>query len=261
MPRRERLRFLGAARFMAAHRWRLLALFVGVIVPMYVFGRLAEDVWHHEGFAFDGVVLDAVHARASAAGDAVMVFVTQLGSTRGLIPLAALALALMLRQRRVWNAAFFAAAAGGAALMNLAVKAVFRRDRPHLWLSPAPETDYGFPSGHAMGSAAVIGALIVLAWPTRWRWPVAALGGAFVAAVGLSRVYLGVHFPSDVLAAWAASAAWVVGLSLVVRARVPSSTSRAARDGGPPAPAVHPGGRDNEEEGMMHENQQPRRQM
>lgn len=223
-------RIAGVVRFAVRHRWQLLALFVGIFVPMYAFGSLAEDVWRHEGFALDSAVLKAVHAHASAAGDATMVFVTQLGSTRGLIPLAAIVLGLLIARRRVWDAVFFATAAGGAASMNLALKAVFHRERPHLWVSLAPETDYGFPSGHAMGSSAAIGALIALAWPTRWRWPAIVLGGAFVIAVGLSRVYLGVHFPSDVLAGWAASIAWVVGLSFIAGIRTARHAKRRPVD-------------------------------
>jgi undecaprenyl-diphosphatase len=56
----------------------------------------------------------------------------------------------------------------------------------------------------------------LLAWPTRWRWPALALAAAFVVLVGYSRVYLGVHFPSDILAGWMAATAWVVGVYLVL---------------------------------------------
>ena len=80
---------------------------------------------------------------------------------------------------------------------------------------------------HAMGSMTLACVLVLLAWPTRWRgWVVGAMA-VFVPMVGLSRVYLGVHFPSDILAGWAAAATWAVGTYLVV--------FRNGRFGGHPA--------------------------
>ena len=58
--------------------------------------------------------------------------------------------------------------------------------------------------------------LVMLAWHTRWRWPMAALMASFVVLVGLSRVYLGVHYPSDILAGWAFAMAWAVAVYLLV---------------------------------------------
>jgi undecaprenyl-diphosphatase len=78
---------------------------------------------------------------------------------------------------------------------------------------------FGFPSGHAMASMALGTVVTVLAWRTRWRWPVLALSVVFVLAVSGSRLYLGVHYPSDVVAAWLASLAWVLGLRLVLLPR------------------------------------------
>jgi len=119
-------------------------------------------------------------------------------------------------RRRRGDAFFWGLAVGGAALLNVAAKYSFGRSRPDYWLSIAPETTFSFPSGHAMQTMALVAALVVLVWPTKARWPVLILGGSFVLLVGLSRVYLGVHYPSDIVAGWAAASAWVVGLSIVL---------------------------------------------
>src|SRR5690606_20385315 len=106
-------------------------------------------------------------------------------------------------RRRFRESIFAAAALGGSALLNIATKQFFARARPALWESIAPETSYSFPSGHAMGSMTLAVVLVLLAWPTRWRWAALAAMAFFVAMVGLSRMYLGVHYPSDILAGWA----------------------------------------------------------
>src|SRR3546814_9961968 len=67
-----------------------------------------------------------------------------------------------------------------------------------------------------MGSMTLAAVLVLLAWPTRWRWPVVAAMAVFVPMVGLSRVYLGVHFPSDILAGWAAALVWTTGAYLLL---------------------------------------------
>lgn len=124
---------------------------------------------------------------------------------------------LIFRQRR--SALFFLLSLGGAVLLNVLMKIVVQRQRPDLWISLAPESDFSFPSGHAMGSVALAAALTVLAWQTRWRWPVLIVTSMFALLVCWSRSYLGVHYPSDILAGMVASLAWVGGLQLLFSKR------------------------------------------
>ncbi|HEX2863244.1 MAG TPA: phosphatase PAP2 family protein [Deinococcales bacterium] len=217
---------------------RLLGLFVAVLLPTFAFGRLADGVWEHEGFAFDNAILHAVHRLATPSRDALMVFITQLGATRGLLPVAVCLILGFAFRRAFASLTFLVIAAGGAVALNLVLKVVFHRHRPNLWLSPAPETDFGFPSGHAMATMALVAAVIIVAWGTRWRWPALVVGGAFVLAVGLSRVYLGVHFPSDVLAGWAASLSWVFGTHAIMHWRPAGNWRHPTLQ--PPRPGAHP---------------------
>lgn len=202
--------------WLARHRARLL-LFFGVLLPLLAFGLIADDVVRRQAFAIDHVLPLWLHARAGPGLDRAMLVLSFIGSVRVMAPLDVI-VALVLAWRRRWrDAGFWALAVGGAALLNVVVKHVVQRVRPDYWVSIAPEASFSFPSGHAMGSMAFAVALIVLAWPTRARGA-ALLGGAlFVVLVGLSRVYLGVHFPTDVAAGWAASCAWVIGVQLVLR--------------------------------------------
>ena len=125
-----------------------------------------------------------------------------------------------LRRRR--EAVFAAMSIIGSMLLNLAAKHSFARIRPDLWPSIRPETTYSFPSGHAMGSMTLAMVVVLLCWGVRtrggwsWRWPVTIAAAAFVVMVGLSRIYLGVHFPSDILAGWTAASIWVVGVYSLV---------------------------------------------
>ncbi|TNJ34921.1 phosphatase PAP2 family protein [Arenimonas terrae] len=170
-----------------------------------------------EAFGFDEPLLRLAQQWASPALDRAMVLASELGYAWGVIPLDVIVFAGLLAFGHVRRAIFFAIATGGSALLNLLAKAVFQRERPDLWLSIAPEHTFSFPSGHAMGSATLAAALVLLCWHGAWRWRVLLAGVAFVAWVGASRIYLGVHFPSDILAGWTAAVAWVCAVYLIVR--------------------------------------------
>lgn len=190
----------------------VLGLFMLILLPLYLFGYLAEDVASKEIFLFDAPTLLYLHQNASPAWDTAMGVFSTIGSARVLVPFNTIIFLLLLFKKELRRASFWGMTVCGAALMNLMAKHAFARARPDLWISILPETTFSFPSGHAMQSMAVACGLIALLWNTRWRMPMTIWAALFVFAVGLSRVYLGVHYPSDILAGWAASLAWVIGL-------------------------------------------------
>ncbi|GAA4004554.1 phosphatase PAP2 family protein [Hymenobacter fastidiosus] len=207
------LRF--AKRAWQQQRKLLLVLVLGFIAPWFVFIKVGQEVWEDQGFPGDQAILQLLHRFGSPGQDAVALWMARAGGTFW-TPLAEAAVIVGLvvaRQHR--RAQFFILSVGGAALLNLFAKFLLARIRPALWASLAPETSYSFPSGHAMGAAALALTLGVLLWPTRGRWVAVVLGTAWALLMGWSRMYLGVHFPSDVLAGWFGSIGWVGGVALL----------------------------------------------
>ncbi|GAB6196991.1 phosphatase PAP2 family protein [Lysobacter xanthus] len=194
---------------------RLLLVFLAVALPLWGFGELAEDVAEGEPFFFDVPLLEGLHAMAGPGLDRLFLALSAVGYSGGVVPADIVLVAALAWRRHPRSATFAAVALGGSALLNVAAKHVFGRARPALWLSIAPESTYSFPSGHAMGSATLACVLACLAWRTQWRVPVIVLGALFVVGVGASRVYLGVHYPSDVLAGWSAAVAWTLAVRFI----------------------------------------------
>ncbi len=197
------------------HRSLLLGLFLGLVLPWFIFVRLAREVWEGEGLPGDRSILEFLHAHASPAQDAAALALARLGGPVGGAVLAGgIALGLWLAgQRRAFY--FFSLAVVGAELLNAAAKMLLARTRPDLWVSLTPLTSYSFPSGHSMAAAALAAAVIFLLWPTRGRWLAVLLGSLWALGMGWSRLYLGVHYPSDVLAGWVGSVGWVWGLHVL----------------------------------------------
>ena len=215
-PAESRREAAGVRDWLAHNAWRLLVLFVCLLLPLAGFVALAEEIHEAESLYFDQALLWRMHGLASPALDAFFLLMSRLGYQWGVIPLDLLLVAVLAFRRRWRNTLFAATAFAGSALLNIGSKQLFQRERPGLWESIAPESTFSFPSGHAMGSMTLAATALFLAWNTRWRWPVAVAGLVFVPCVGLSRVHLGVHYPSDILGGWCAALAWVTGVHVLL---------------------------------------------
>ena len=194
---------------------RLLSLFFGLIAPTFGFVALGAAITQNATLGVDLPVLVALHKLRTPVLDQVAMVVTFFGSG-GLMALSGAALATILLSRGERKKGVFVAVSTlGAGLFDLVAKVWFARGRPHLWTSPVIEIGYSFPSGHAMGSMSMVAALVILASSSSRRGSILVLGSLFVILIGLSRLYLGVHYPSDVLAGWCAALAWVNAVRLV----------------------------------------------
>jgi membrane-associated phospholipid phosphatase len=224
--------FLAFVKKLLLARWdSLLVILLGVCLPLLIFEQLAVIVWQDEvGFPWDEPILRAIHETATPQLDAFAVIFTKLGVFWGVFPIA-IAISLFLLYLRRWRSlTYLLITLIGNVFINRIAKEFLHRVRPSLWDSLAPEFDYGFPSGHSMSSMGLVAALVILTWGSRWCWLVLLGGGLFTATIGWTRLYLGVHFPSDVLAGWMVSLAWAIGIALVIRPHLikPSLVSEEA---------------------------------
>ncbi|WP_196054556.1 phosphatase PAP2 family protein [Nocardia aurantiaca] len=137
---------------------------------------------------------------------------------------------VLLAWRKYWEqAVLIAVAAAGAGLLVFVGKLLIGRDRPPVIDHLVTETNHSYPSGHALGSTVAVGILVAVVLPTLSRRVtrvlVISLAALFVVAVGLSRLYLGVHWPTDVLAGWLIGACWLT-LCLTLRSHTRRITER-----------------------------------
>lgn len=195
---------------------RIVAIFyhmterqMAISVALIAFTLLAATIALRGHVPFDSAVLTWLNSFSSSWLDGLMLGITRFGYPYGFFGVLAIAIVILYWQSRWRDLAFLAIAALFSAPLNSLIKLLFDRPRPDLWLSIAPETDSSFPSGHTMLTASLFLALTALAWQSRWRWPVLACSSLVIGLVALSRLYLGVHFPSDVVAGAAAAVVWV----------------------------------------------------
>lgn len=164
----------------------------------------------------DQGLLTLLQAQRTASLDSLMVLITRLGDLHTQL-IAALVLCLVLLATRQWRALYLAIGATlGTALANTALKTLFARSRPDVLLDPL--SSYSFPSGHSSAAFAfflLLGLLAGRGQPPRWRLTWLLLASLPATAIALSRVYLGVHWPSDIIAG-AALAAGICALSLAL---------------------------------------------
>lgn len=190
------------------------------------FLSIADEVAEDETRAFDLSILEALRVDGQPqvmVGPKWLHFaaidITSLGSLAVLGLMILLAVALLLSLRRWGEGLMLLVGAGGGLAISQTLKHLFDRERPHLAFRAVEAVNPSFPSGHAMMSAVVFLTLGVLAarFADKRRVKVLAVSAAVLVSllVGLSRIYLGVHWASDVLAGWCAGAAWAMTCWLV----------------------------------------------
>jgi membrane protein DedA with SNARE-associated domain/membrane-associated phospholipid phosphatase len=216
------------ARRFAATEYLGLHLTVGLglsLGALWLFGGIAEDVIHHDPLTqFDLTIADAFHRHASPMGVAIAKGVSLLGSPAFVAAWGLVVVGLLLVRRQPLLLGGWIAALAGGGLLDVALKQVFHRTRPTWDVPLLTARGWSFPSGHAMGSLVAYGMLAYLLSREvhgRRRLAVIACATLLVLLIGLSRMYLGVHYFSDVIGGYGAGAVWlaacVSGLEVVRR--------------------------------------------
>jgi len=240
-----RLHRFAAARFSPEGEYglHLTAGVAMLLLATAVFARMAGAVVAGAPITrLDVEVANWLHAHARAGGllGDVLLLLTHLHSTPGILILALLAAIWLYRNgHRYWTLALIASVPGGQVL-NVILKHTFERARPHFAEPILELTTYSFPSGHTMGATVLYGCLACYAARHARGWAGRVLpfvlAFAMVATVAFSRMYLGVHYLSDVLAAFAEGCGWlaicVTGAATLDR----RNRARARCEGRPGAP-------------------------
>jgi len=214
----------------------IITLAVGLVIAVSLavaFGEVYESVTEADGVAgLDHPVLDAAKTVRSPALDLAITAYTNVGGTVGMPIIAVGIMIALATKRRSWTPVILMLTAGlGSLLMTILGKPLFGRTRPDLADAIPPyEHSPSFPSGHSLNSiviAGIVAYLIILRLKTaKARIITVVLASAFAATMGLSRVYLGHHWLTDVLAAWTLDIAW---LALVITAHRLYLTVRTRR--------------------------------
>ncbi|SCL35144.1 undecaprenyl-diphosphatase [Micromonospora pallida] len=204
----------------------LLVLLVGsatAFALILVFIEILDEVLDNDDLTVvDRPIIEWIADRRTAGVDTVVVLVTDIGGKVLLASVLAIAASAVALRLRSWRPVVLAAiAGGGGALLVAGIKVLIGRDRPDPLHRAVFESGFSFPSGHTASTLVILGTVALLISmvtasgtlrATAWM-----AAGILAVAVGLSRVYLGVHYPSDVLAGWVLGACWLVTVAIAAR--------------------------------------------
>jgi undecaprenyl-diphosphatase len=233
--RRVRERYPKAWTFVtrrfAAGEYLGLHLTIGLVLSLgalWLFGGIAEDVIHHDPITqFDVTVANLLHQHATTTTTELAKGITRLGSPVTISIWGLMVVVVLLMRKEYLTAGGWVAALLGGGLLDGMLKQLFHRTRPTWDVPIITAQGFSFPSGHAMGSLVAYGMLAYVVWLALNRtWERVTLAGGtlvLVLLIGLSRMYLGVHYFSDVMAGYAAGTVWlaacITGLEVVRRRR------------------------------------------
>jgi undecaprenyl-diphosphatase len=202
-----------------------LALLAGLVCAagaLILLATLADEMAEGEVKQFDDWVRDGIHRFSTPAVTFAMRGVTILGAPLFLFSLSLVVGAGFFVKKNYRAMILLTAAIAGSSLLNEVLKASFHRTRPLPFFDITAPNSYSFPSGHALMSfcfCSSMAALISRRSKSRTvRITVWALAGVLILAIGVSRIYLGVHYPSDVVAGYAAAFIWIMFIVIVDRA-------------------------------------------
>jgi undecaprenyl-diphosphatase len=181
------------------------------------FGWIAHSITLGTTMQFDSAVREAVHRAASPRLTPVMIAISTAARPGVLLVLAVILAVILWRRGQKTPARMLLVTMAGAVVLDVALKAWFQRTRPEAYFGYPLPVSYSFPSGHSLFSACFFAGVAIVSSPLLRRtvakvllWTAAIL---LIAVVGISRVYLGVHYPTDVIGGYMAATVWLAALS------------------------------------------------
>lgn len=200
----------------------ILKLFINFIVFLLFFSVLTYvlKISHilEPFMVMDKITLLTIHEYISSGLVGLFKFFTIAGGPYSLIIVTVILAGFLIIKKDIRASLVMLFSVGGASVLNVVLKHIFMRTRPHLW-DRAFEHGYSFPSGHSMVSIAFILALTFVLWHSKCRNWVISLGTVFMLVVGFSRLYLGVHFPTDVITGYLIAGLWTITVIYMFKMR------------------------------------------
>ncbi|MCF6410370.1 phosphatase PAP2 family protein [Pseudalkalibacillus salsuginis] len=192
----------------------LIAGILAALAFIWVFAGLSNELLENELQGFDTFISNVIYNLQTPWMTNFMIFMTHAGDTYTYVVLVSILLIFLLRKQLKWEAFILLIAVLGAWGLNTVLKGLFQRERPELE-HLVEVGGYSFPSGHAMVSIAaygIMGYLLVqyLRRKGKQYWPVVLVVSLWIFLIGLSRIYLYVHYPSDVIAGYSAGGVWLL---------------------------------------------------
>ena len=195
-------------------------ILIGISLGLFL--ALAVAVASGTTLGFDNAVRQNIHSSATASLTSIAFACAFIGSLQVIIPLTVVAVAVLWHRTQGKLAITFGAVMGGALILNWVLKNAIGRIRPEPFFGVEPET-FSFPSGHVLFSACFLCGLWLLRRPRpKYRWVSLVAALLVVGAVGWSRIYLGVHYPTDVLGGGLVAIVWLGAVYTGAAAKTPT---------------------------------------
>jgi undecaprenyl-diphosphatase len=199
----------------------ILVGLVALIGTLLLFALIADGVHDQEAFALDTWATPFLHSISSPWLDTVMAWLTTMGSSVVIVPIFVITSAGLLLMRRFGAALFLGISLGGALVIDATMKLLFQRPRPRLDYA-AVLPDYSFPSGQSMNGIVFYVGLALVLWSLLGRrvgLPATIAAAVLALGIGVSRIYLGYHYFTDVIGGFLAGIAWLLVVAYAFRVR------------------------------------------
>lgn len=204
---------------------RLLALFGGELLALKWIGARIKRAHQHKRLAWEKDIRHFAEQRLRS----YHAFLKAVSSINQILPVLDIVVWCCLRLAKRRDAArFWLQALGGVAILRRSAKWWVDRRRPAVWDRVFPTHTPSFPSGHACDTMALFLALLCLTWRTAWRTFAVSVGTPIILLVGLARIALDKHYPTDVLAGWLTAGVWILGIRKAQRPTTPQRRDASA---------------------------------